>query len=383
MPADQTCDIAIAGGGLAGGLVAYALSVKRPELSIRVIDPAETFGGNHVWSFFSSDIDPGDRWIIDPFIDHRWDTYEVRFPRYARKIPASYNSIRSGSFDTRLRSALGEAAPVRGAAVEVSPTTIYLEDQSRISAGGVLDARGAGDLATLDFGWQKFIGQELRTVRPHGLDHPIVMDATVDQIDGYRFIYVLPFGPDRLFIEDTYYSDTPEIDRSLLVARIADYASAHGWDIAEVLHEEIGALPVTMGGDFDRYLASGGSAAKIGVRAALFHGTTGFSLPDAVRTASYIASLPDLSGAAMETAMRRFATERWAAGRFYRLLDRLLFRVADPEKRYKVLERFYTLRPGLIGRFYAGRTNAFDKMRILAGKPPVPFFKAFTVLKES
>ena len=51
MSADITCDIAIVGGGLAGGLTAYALSVKRPDLSVRLIDPSATFGGNHVWSF--------------------------------------------------------------------------------------------------------------------------------------------------------------------------------------------------------------------------------------------------------------------------------------------------------------------------------------------
>jgi len=383
MAHDVTCDLAIVGGGLAGGLTAYALSVRRPELDIRLIDPGETFGGNHVWSFFDSDIAAEDRWIVDPFVDHRWNDYEVRFPAHKRTFDAPYNSVRSQSFDRHLREALPPAAPLRAAALEVSPVAVYLDNQTKIEAGGVFDGRGVGDLDHLDFGWQKFIGQEFRTARPHRLTRPIVMDATVPQIDGYRFVYVLPFGPDRIFIEDTYYSDTPEIDRDALTDRIAHYAAQQGWDIAEIVHQEIGALPVTMGGNFEKYWESGGTAAKIGVRAALFHGTTGFSLPDAVRTASLIASLDDYSGPAIAEAMHAFAARRWAEGGFYRLLDRLLFRVAEPDKRYKVLERFYRLRPNLIGRFYAGRTNALDKMRILAGKPPVPFFKAFTVLKET
>ena len=61
-------------------------------------------------------------------------------------------------------------------------------------ASTVIDARGAGDLDALDLGWQKFVGREVRLAAPHGLDRPIVMDACVDQPDGYRFVYCLPFA---------------------------------------------------------------------------------------------------------------------------------------------------------------------------------------------
>ena len=383
MSAEISCDIAIVGGGLAGGLAAYALSVRRPDLSVKLIDPSATFGGNHVWSFFTSDIDPDDWWIVEPFIDHQWDRYETRFPAHQRVFESPYNSIRSQNYDGHLRAALPTDAPVRGEAVELSQTTVYLSDQRKITAEGVFDGRGVADLDHLDFGWQKFVGQEYRTARPHGLTHPIVMDATVEQIDGYRFVYALPFAEDRIFIEDTYYSDGPGIDRDGMVARIKDYAAFQGWELAELIHQEMGALPVTMGGDFDAYWRSGGEAAKIGVRAALFHGTTGFSLPDAVRTASLIARLDDLSGPAIATAMREFAEARWKKGSFYRLLDRMLFRAATPGTRYQVLQRFYGLHPSLIQRFYAGNTTFLDKARILSGKPPVPIARAMAVMRET
>jgi lycopene beta-cyclase len=379
-----TTDIAIVGGGLAGGLTAYALSVKRPDLSIRLIEPAPVLGGNHVWSFFETDIAPEDRWIVEPFVSHRWQGYDVAFPAHRRTLDGVFHSIRSQDFDVKLRALLPTEAPVRAAAVEVTATRVALNDQTSIDAKGVIDARGGADFSKLEAGWQKFVGLELRTAKPHGVTRPMVMDASVEQIDGYRFVYVLPFAEDRLFVEDTYYSDGPEFDRKTIEARVLAYAAAHGWDVAAIVHSEEGALPVTMGGDFDAYWASGeGSAGRIGARAALFHATTGFSLPDAVRTAAMIARLPDLSGQVLADALEAHARAAWARGSFYRLLDRMLFRVAEPEKRYKVLERFYTLRPELIQRFYAGRTTVFDKMRILAGKPPVPFFKAFTVLREN
>ncbi len=380
---DPTCDLAIVGGGLAGGLLAYALSVKRPDLNVRLIEPEAHFGGNHVWSFFAADIAASDRWIVEPFIDHEWDGYEVRFPRYRRRFDTGYASIRSEHFDPKLRAMLPAAWPVRAGAVDLSPTRVSLDTQVNIAATGVIDARGAADGSFLDVGWQKFLGQELQLAGPHGLTAPIIMDASVPQLDGYRFIYVLPFGPDRLFIEDTYYSDGAAIDRDELAARIADYAKAQGWDVAGVLSEESGALPVTMGGDFEGYWASGGDAAKIGMRAGMFQAATGYSLPLAVRTAAKIVSMQDLSGDALAATLHDFAAAEWKTGGFYRLLNRMAFRAAEPLERFRIYQRFYTLRPGLIERFYAGKSTLFDKGRILAGKPPVPISRAVKVLQET
>jgi lycopene beta-cyclase len=378
-----SCDLAITGGGLAGGLLAYALSVKRPDLTVRLIEPESHFGGNHVWSFFSADIAPEDRWIVEPFIDHEWDGYDVRFPKHQRRFDTGYASIRSENFDTKLRALLPSDWPVKAGAVDLSPTRVSLDTQVTVEATGVIDARGAADGRFLDVGWQKFLGQELQLATPHGLTAPIIMDASVPQLDGYRFVYVLPFGPDRLFIEDTYYSDGAAIDRDELAARIADYAKSQGWDVTAVLSEENGALPVTLGGDFEGYWASGGAAAKIGMRAGMFQAATGYSLPLAVRTAAKIVSMQDLSGDVLAKELHAFAAAEWQTGGFYRLLNRMAFRAAEPAERFLIYQRFYTLRPKLIERFYAGKSTLFDKARILAGKPPVPIGRALKVLQET
>lgn len=380
---DATCDLAIVGGGLAGGLLAYALSVRRPDLDVRLIEPETHFGGNHIWSFFATDIAPADRWIVEPFIDHEWDGYEVRFPKYRRRFDTGYASIRSEHFDTKLRAMLPTAWSVKAGAVDLSPTRVSLDTQVNIEATGVIDARGAADGSFLDVGWQKFLGQELLLARPHGLTAPIIMDASVPQLDGYRFVYVLPFGPDRLFIEDTYYSDGAAIDRDELATRIADYARDAGWQVTGIMSEESGALPVTMGGDFEGYWASGGDTAKIGMRAGMFQAATGYSLPLAIRTAAKIVSMQDLSGETLAKELHAFAAAEWQVGKFYRLLNRMSFRAAEPLERFRIYQRFYMLHPKLIERFYAGKSTLFDKARILAGKPPVPIARALKVLQET
>jgi lycopene beta-cyclase len=56
--------------------------------------------------------------------------------------------------------------------------------------------------------------------------------------------------------------------------------------------------------------------------------------------------------------------------RFFTLLNRLLFRAVPPAERWRVLERFHGLPVETIERFYAMRTTAADRARILFGRPP-------------
>ncbi|MEY2926921.1 MAG: lycopene beta-cyclase CrtY [Pseudomonadota bacterium] len=263
-----------------------------------------------------------------------------------------------------------------GEVVSINADSVILADQSRITARQVIDARGPGDLDLLDLGWQKFLGQELVIEGGHGLTRPIIMDATVPQLDGYRFVYCLPFSDERVFVEDTYYSDTTALDLASLRQRIADYADQKGWKIKQIAREETGVLPVGMGGNFDAYWDSTGPGRKAGLRAGLFHPTTGYSLPDAIRLAMRIAEDPFRA----DTVLRAEAKAIWQARGFYRMLDTMLFRAAEPDQRYRILERFYRLSPILIGRFYAGTSTLADKVRILSGKPPVPLGRAIKAI---
>lgn len=378
MGAIDQCDIAIAGGGLAGGLIALALRERQPGVAVRLVEPG-ALGGNHVWSFFDSDVAPEHRWLVEPLVCYHWPKYDIAFPAHSRTISAGYNSIESDRFDAVLRERLTPGTVVEATAEAVTRERIVLGGGRSIEAKLVIDARGPGDVGSLDLGWQKFLGQALRVSGGHRLERPVIMDSTVDQSDGYRFVYCLPFDAETVFVEDTYYSEGPALDADLLRRRIADYAAARGWQVSEVGREESGVLPVAMGGDIGAYLASGGDAGKAGMRGALFHPTTGYSLPDAVRLAAHIAAEPRMSAQAIDA----WAQARWEERGFYRMLDSMLFRAAEPDKRYKVLERFYRLSPALIGRFYASRSTLADKIRILSGKPPVPIGRAVRAILDS
>ncbi len=383
MAATIKCDVAIVGGGLAGGLLALALARKRPDCDVRLVEASGRIGGNHIWSFFAPDVAPADRWLTAPLIGHGWASYDVAFPSHARTIRTGYYSIRSERLDQVVRAALPEAGVLtRRKALAASAKAVVLADGDRVEAGGVIDCRGPGDLSALQCGWQKFYGREVALADAHGIDRPLVMDARVDQSQGYRFVYCLPFTPTTLLTEDTYYSDTPDLDLAELGARLDGYGASRGWHVERVVREEAGSLPVAMGGDFEAYWQSGGNrVAKGGARAGLFHPLTGYSLPDAVRAATLVAEAADLSGPALHDLLHGFARATWRKRRFYRMLAAMLFRAAEPDQRYRILERFYRLDPHLIARFYAGRSTMLDRLRTLSGKPPVPVGRAVRALR--
>ena len=371
-------DLVIAGGGLAGGLCALALRQRRPDVRVAIVEPGEKLGGNHLWSFFDSDIAPRDKAVVEPLIVHRWDAYTVAFPEHRRRLLHAYRSIESERLDEVVRAALPGDAIIGATVTELGPTHVKLGTGERIEARAVLDARG-GKAEGLDLGWQKLVGELLHMPQGHGLTSPIVMDATVDQCDGYRFVYCLPFSPTELFVEDTYYTDGPELDRERLSGLIADYATQHGWQIAGRSRQEQGQLPVLMGGDFERFWPASDPIARAGARGGFFHPLTSYSLPDAVHFASWLADELPLDNLAAATRARALA--HWRRSRFDRLLARMLFRAADPPERYRILQRFYRLSPALIARFYAGQSTLADRIRILAGKPPVSIWRALRALK--
>ncbi|QXQ05250.1 lycopene beta-cyclase CrtY [Sphingosinicellaceae bacterium] len=375
-------DLILAGGGLHNGLIALRLAALRPELRVAVVEAGPSVGGNHTWSSFARDLTPEQAAWTAPLIAHRWDRYSVRFPRHSRIIDMGYVSATSALLDAAVRAALPADCILTGVPiVALDPTSVTLADQRVLTASAVIDGRGQGPTKALDLRWQKFLGIEVELAADHGLEGPIIMDATVPQSDGYRFVYTLPFGPRHVLIEDTYFSDGDDLAPERLRQHLADYAKAQGWEIVRVIREETGILPIALGGDVAALWAEGeAGVGKVGLRAARFNPATGYSFPDAVRTADLVAGLPDLSPAALDKALRTAAIEAWNGRSLFRLLNKMLFLAAYPHERRQILERFYRLDARLIGRFYASESTFYDRMRILTGKPPIPIPRAVRAL---
>lgn len=373
-------DLILVGGGLANGLLAWQLRQRSPALRVLIVEQGETLGGNHTWSFHSGDLDERQQRWLRPLVAHRWPGQEVRFPNLQRRLDSGYASIASEGFHAVLMAELADAVRLATPVAEVRPQEVLLANGQRLRAAAVIDGRGARPSRHLALGYQKFLGQEVRLAAPHGWRVPVIMDATVDQHDGYRFVYVLPLTADRLLIEDTYYADAGELPVEQLRENLEHYARAQGWQVAEVLREEQGVLPIVLSGDIQAFWDEADNVPRSGLAAALFHPTTGYSLPDAVRLVDHLLATDRWDAGSLYATLRGYSCRLWQQRGFFRLLNRMLFMAGPAERRWQVMQRFYGLPGPLIERFYAARLTLLDRARIVSGKPPVPLGEALRAL---
>lgn len=373
-------DLILVGGGLANGLLALRLRQQRPDLRLLIVEQGDTLGGNHTWSFHQHDLTPAQQRWLEPIVGKRWPGYEVIFPDLQRRLGSGYASIFSERFHQYLMPELSDGVRLRTTVASVEPHRVRLGSGDVLQAGAVIDGRGVRRTGQLALGFQKFLGQELRLQQPHGLREPIIMDASVAQQDGYRFVYVLPLSADTLLIEDTYYADGDAVALDKLRDNIASYASTRGWATADVLREEQGVLPIVLSGDIAAFWGEARGVPQTGLSAALFHPTTGYSLPDAVRLADHLIALDRWDAASLFEAIRAYSLAQWRQRGFFRLLNRMLFMAGPADRRWAVMQRFYRLREPLIQRFYAANLTTRDRLRIVSGKPPVPLGEALRAL---
>ncbi len=377
-------DLILAGGGLANGLLAYRLAQRRPELRILLVERDRRLGGTHTWSFFGTDLTAAQHEWMAPFIDHRWPFYDVAFPGLRRRIQTSYCSFSDDRFHTVISDLLRDAVRLDTTIHAIDPGGVTLTDGQRLEARAVIDGRGYRPSSELVLAFQKFTGEVLELTGEHHLAGPILMDATVPQQQGFRFFYTLPLTRRRLLVEDTRYSDDWLLEPERDAVGIEEYARGRGWRVGNVLRRETGVLPVALAGDIAALWGAAGNVPLSGLRAGLFHATTGYSLPEAVRLADRLADLPEtMTSASVSRVIAEHATAHWLRQGFYRLLNRMLFRAARPEERFRVFQHFYRLPQGVIERFYAGRLTRRDQLRILSGRPPVHLGRALAVVRES
>lgn len=344
--------IVILGGGLWGGLLAASLQKTSPKLDFLLVESGSSFGGNHTWSFHLTDLGSDEYEFISPFVAHSWDGYSVVFPEYQKNLELPYRSVTSEKFHKTLISLL--------------PVTKYklnkrMTYEEACEIGDIVfDCRGSNNVG--ECGYQKFVGLKLKTKAPHGLKQPILMDAFLQQIDGFRFMYVLPLDEKTLLVEDTRYSEDSSLDHYRIRERIMDYIGQHKWELDGIVSEESGVLPIPF-----EYRERRTTELSLGN---IFHDVTGYSLPDAVRLTLRLSKTTSVA-ANYASVIDAYKDEHRSQREFFCFLNRLMFKVSGDNERYKMLSFFYRKNKLQISKFYAQKMSAIDKLMFFAGKPPV------------
>lgn len=371
-------DVILIGVGLANALIGYRLKQIQPHLNITLIDQAEAPSIRHTWSFHSTDV-AGSPWVED-LIDHSWPGYEVRFPAYSRRFSQPYHSIRARPFYARIKKIFGRSMIFGRQVTSVDNGVVCFADHPSMEADLIIDGRGQGNTPKYKCGYQKFLGLDLQLNQPHNLTTPLLMDARVEQTDGYRFMYLLPWSENQVLVEDTRYSSRPDIAVDEYREQIMEYVKEVGWEVAAVRREERGVLPIPL-----VFPAPPSQLAPdipiVGTRCGLFHFVTGYSLPDAVRVANLVSQTKDLSSFEVTQALHHYQRSKKPKDWYYLQLTRMMFGASLPDQRYKIFEHFYRQPDSVIERFYAGTSRWSDQLRILMGRPPVPVKEALRSLR--
>jgi lycopene beta-cyclase len=367
-------DYVLVGGGLSSCLIALALFQHRPDTRVALVEQQGRLGGNHLWCFHAGDV-ADDTGFVTPLVTRRWPGYEVRFPQLRRTLDDAYAAVTSDRLHEVVARAFSQRAGSRlllsRTARQVGARQVLLDSGEELRAEVVIESRGPAAFDTSGgVGYQKFWGLELQLRRPTSLQTPLLMDALVPQRDGFRFMYALPLASHRLLLEDTYFSDSPELDGPRLEAEIMAYAAQLGCEVEAVARSESGVLPLpTRAPSFAPPAAHAPLAA--GYQGGWFHPVTGYSFPLAVRLARAIA------GAAPERIRQHvwpaLLREQRSQFRFGVMLNRLLFSAFAPEQRSGAIERFYRLPAESVRRFYALSLTRTDRLRLLCGRPPRGF----------
>ena len=360
-------DFIIAGGGLQGCLLAYGIRKLQPQSSVLLVERQPTLCGNHTWSFHRTDLNATTWSWLEPLVDKYWSSYRIQIGGIQRNVPIGYGSIFSKSLADKIRELSNRDPSLsiqQDSVTDVTANTIRLESGRSLKGSCVLDCRGlrSPENPLNNTGYQKFYGLEVELENAWHDSVPCLMDDRVDQADGFRFMYTLPFTAHRILVEDTRFSNTPELDPKNCHTLIHHYLEQRGHRRYRIVRRETGCLPMP----YQRPVPTG--EMSLGYRGGFFHPATGYSMPLVAKLADQIARKPaHLSGEVIEA----FRKSNSFQTTFSLWLNRLLFRLVKPSQRHTVFRRFYEHLPlTTIQRFYACQFTVTDAARMFLGRPP-------------
>lgn len=373
-------EYAILGSGCSGLSFCHYLLERGVDGPVLILDRRESFSDDRTWCFWDVEPTPFSHLAI-----HRWNSWSVhaegrsavqttnRFPYLCITGADFYrHALQSVAARGNVTLRLGEE--IHGYHETADGVSIKTSEGT-YRARRVLDARGllrgsrAMEAARSGSRWipQKFVGLRLRASRPvFDSSTCTLMDFSVSQKRGVRFMYVLPFTPREALVENVYLAEldvSPEEHRE----EISGYLSeTHGLREDEYIvdAEERGYIPMT---DYRFPRRHGECVQTIGMLGGETRPSTGYAF---LRIQRYCRALAEsMTGG---RPMSRVHPRR------YDLLDAvfLRFMLERPKELPGVFGRMFASVPAdSLVRFLTERSAPPDELRLLLALPKTPFLK--------
>ena len=370
----------ILGAGCAGLSLCYYLLEQGVTEPILILDQKSGFVDDRTWCFWDVEPTPfshlaAKRWWT--WIFRATDTVQQRTERYP------YQCLTASDFYTGVLEQISSHDNVTlhlGEPVvsckEYGEEVFVGTARDAYTAHYVFDGRGlppgspAFEEAKGEAVWvpQKFVGLRLRSRKPvFDPGRCTLMDFSVDQGRGLRFVYVLPFSEHEALVENVYLSEaeiTVEEHRDELEEYLADVYELSPDDYV-VDDEERGYIPMT---DHAFPRKSGDRTYLIGMLGGESRPSTGYTF---LRIQRYCRAL------AKNIIAEKEPPERIEPAR-YELLDKVFLRFMNEHSRRcpEVYLRMFTgLPPDTLVRFLTEKSTLADDLRLVLAMPKMPFLK--------
>ncbi len=372
-------DYVMAGGGMAGLSLAYAIAGSGlTDKSILIVDP-ETKGENdRTWCYWTRDGHPIEAivsrdWSVLRFVSHSW-AHDFDLGDYRYAMVRGEDFYRE-TLDRLERHPGVEFERGRVLRIEDDEECARVETEHRtVLAGWVFDSRFEPQEYEQRCGphhylKQHFVGWVVETAQPVFDPHtPTLFDFRTPAHDEMRFFYVMPFCERRALVEYTLFSAELLSDAEYVRAIETYLREVAGVTEYRVVDRERGVIPMT---DEPVVRREGRRTLAIGTRGGRVKASTGYAFR---RTQLD-------SQAIVQSLLRRdHPFDLPAPPRGARMLDTMLLQVMY--RRGELSERVFTalFRRNPIDRllrFLDEETSPAQTIAVMASVPILPFLAAF------
>ena len=370
-------DLAVIGGGCAGLSLARELATRHFKGAVLIIEPRHAYHDDRSWCFWATAQHELSGWV-----SHTWPQWlfsRAGAPKESRSCAGYlYQYIRSADFYQKSLDVIAQR-PNIDIRLGTSATDIAQHQlgwrvtttHATFTARQVIDTRPppkkAFDKSTL---FQSFVGVELQ------FDHAVVNAHEAELMTDMRvinnefcFSYVLPFTPDRMLVECTFFSREP-LSVSVMQSELDQILIKRGWTNAHVIRRESGHLPMGLP---ENPALTPSEPVRAGAGGGALRPSSGYGFIRIQRWAARCAQQLCEEGALCPPAASRF---------LLRHMDRLFLKVIrqNPNLAPILFERLFgRVDTASFIRFMDDRPNHADLVRIIACLPKIPFLKALSV----
>jgi lycopene beta-cyclase len=310
-------DIGVLGSGPAALSIAAAFAQR--GASVALIAPAPDLPWQPTYCLWADELPSG----MAHLAERVWERASVVTPLGRRGLDRPYLKLHTPAFQSFCWDAfLTETTRVvPGCATQLQgqgeQTCIQLDDGSTVRVRVPIDASGGNSpfvrrVSRREPAFQTAFGLTVRATN-HGFDERemILMDfrpAADDAAEPPSFLYVLPLGDDRVFLEETSLARRPAVRMDLLQSRLEARLASMGLQDAERLGEEHCSIPMGLGLPVPRQ-----PVLSFGAAAAMVHPTSGYSIAHTLRKADAVAAavLQGLDAGGTEAALAAGSETLW------------------------------------------------------------------------